>query len=240
MTSSDISSLEMIRRFVESPTVSRDSNLELIEFVRDYLAGLGVESHVFRNAEKTKASIYATLGPADRPGIMLAGHTDVVPVDGQEWHTDPWKLVEKDGKLFGRGTTDMKSFCAIALASAPLFLERSLETPIHYGFTFEEEINRVGINAILDGIEDFPVRPAMCIVGEPSENEGRRRPQGKEERPLPRERVRVPLVARADGRQRHRIRCRTDRPYQGPVAGIRRRRPRTRPTTSPSRPSVSA
>lgn len=169
MTSSDISSLEMIRRFVESPTVSRDSNLELIEFVRDYLAGLGVESHVFRNAEKTKASIYATLGPADRPGIMLAGHTDVVPVDGQEWHTDPWKLVEKDGKLFGRGTTDMKSFCAVALASAPLFLERGLETPIHYGFTFEEEINRVGINAILDGIEDFPVRPAMCIVGEPSE-----------------------------------------------------------------------
>ena len=169
MTSSDISSLEMIRRFVESPTVSRDSNLELIEFVRDYLAGLGVESHVFRNAEKTKASIYATLGPADRPGIMLAGHTDVVPVDGQEWHTDPWKLVEKDGKLFGRGTTDMKSFCAVALAFAPRFLERGLETPIHYGFTFEEEINRVGINAILDGIENFPVRPAMCIVGEPSE-----------------------------------------------------------------------
>lgn len=169
MTSSDISSLEMIRRFVESPTVSRDSNLELIEFVRDYLAGLGVESHVFRNAEMTKASIYATLGPADRPGIMLAGHTDVVPVDGQEWHTDPWKLVEKDGKLFGRGTTDMKSFCAIALAFAPRFLERGLETPIHYGFTFEEEINRVGINAILDGIENFPVRPAMCIVGEPSE-----------------------------------------------------------------------
>ena len=169
MTSSDISSLEMIRRFVESPTVSRDSNLELIEFVRDYLAGLGVESHVFQNAEKTKASIYATLGPADRPGIMLAGHTDVVPVDGQEWHTDPWKLVEKDGKLFGRGTTDMKSFCAVALAFAPRFLERGLETPIHYGFTFEEEINRVGINAILDGIENFPVRPAMCIVGEPSE-----------------------------------------------------------------------
>ena len=167
-SSSDLSSLEMIRRFVESPTVSRDSNLELIEFIRGYLAGFGVESHVFRNAEKTKASIYATLGPADRPGIMLAGHTDVVPVDGQEWHTDPWKLVEKDGKLFGRGATDMKSFCAVALAFAPLFLERGLETPIHYGFTFEEEINRVGVNAILDGIEDFPVRPAMCIVGEPS------------------------------------------------------------------------
>ena len=167
-SSSDLSSLEMIRRFVESPTVSRDSNLELIGFIRDYLAGLGVESHVFMNAERTKASIYATLGPADRPGIMLAGHTDVVPVDGQEWRTDPWKLVEKDGKLFGRGAADMKSFCAVALAFAPSFLERGLETPIHYGFTFEEEINRVGVNAILDGIEDFPVRPAMCIVGEPS------------------------------------------------------------------------
>jgi acetylornithine deacetylase len=169
MNSSDLSSLELIQKFIESPTVSRDSNLKLIEFIRDYLADLGVNAHVFKNAEQTKASIYATLGPANKPGIMLAGHTDVVPVDGQEWHTDPWKLVEKDGRLFGRGTTDMKGFCAIALSFAPIFLERGLETPIHYGFTFEEEINRVGINAILDGIKDFPVRPAMCIVGEPSE-----------------------------------------------------------------------
>tara|TARA_Y100001960_G_scaffold331965_2_gene430815 strand:+ start:192 stop:1358 length:1167 start_codon:yes stop_codon:yes gene_type:complete len=169
MNSTDLSSIELIRRFIESPTVSRDSNLELIEFIKNYLAELGVDAHVFKNTEQTKASIYATLGPTDKPGIMLAGHTDVVPVDGQEWHTDPWKLIEKDGKLFGRGTTDMKGFCAIALSFAPMFLERGLKTPIHYGFTFEEEINRVGINAILDGIKNFPVRPSMCIVGEPSE-----------------------------------------------------------------------
>ena len=158
MNSTDLSSIELIRRFIESPTVSRDSNLELIEFIKNYLAELGVDAHVFKNTEQTKASIYATLGPTDKPGIMLAGHTAVVPVDGQEWHTDPWKLIEKDGKLFGRGTTDMKGFCAIALSFAPMFLERGLKTPIHYAFTFEEEINRVGINAILDGIKDFPVR----------------------------------------------------------------------------------
>lgn len=169
MTTSDFSSMEMIRKFIESPTVSRDSNLELIEFIKEYLADLGVESHIFHNEQKTKASIYATLGPTDKPGILLAGHTDVVPVDGQEWHTDPWKLIEKDDKLYGRGTTDMKGFCAIALSFAPEFLKRGLETPIHYGFTFEEEVNRVGITAILDGIEDFPIHPAMCIVGEPSE-----------------------------------------------------------------------
>ena len=169
MKSSDLSSLDMIRKFIESPTVSRDSNLELIQFIKEYLADLGVESHIFHNEQKSKASIYATLGPTDKPGLMLAGHTDVVPVDGQEWHTDPWKLIEKDGKLYGRGTTDMKGFCAIALSFAPEFLKRGLETPIHYGFTFEEEVNRVGINAILDGIKGFPIHPAMCIVGEPSE-----------------------------------------------------------------------
>lgn len=169
MKACNLTSLSMIKKFIETPTVSRDSNLQLIHYIRDYLNDLGIEAHLFSNSDKSKASIYATLGPKDKQGILLAGHTDVVPVDGQEWDSDPWKLTEIGGNLFGRGTTDMKGFCAIALSFAPMFLERGLETPIHYGFTFEEEINRDGINAILDGIKDFPVRPAMCIVGEPSE-----------------------------------------------------------------------
>jgi acetylornithine deacetylase len=169
MNASDLASLEMIRKFVEIPTVSRDSNLELIDFIRDFLADLGVESHLFHDQDKRKASLYATLGPPDRPGILLSGHTDVVPVDGQEWHTDPWALTEKDGRLYGRGTVDMKGFCAIALAFAPEFLSRHLETPIHYAFSFDEEVSRVGVTKIIDGLDGFPIRPAMCIVGEPSE-----------------------------------------------------------------------
>ena len=100
---------------------------------------------------------------------MLAGHTDVVPVDGQEWTVDPWRLTEKDGKLLGRGICDMKGFVAVALAFAPEFLRRKPKIPIHYGFTFDEEVSRVGITKIVDGMKDFAVRPAMCIVGEPSE-----------------------------------------------------------------------
>src|SRR5437867_392140 len=162
-------SLDMIRRLIEMPTVSRDSNLALIEYIKSYLDGLGVETHLFFSDDRKKASLYATIGPNDRSGIMLAGHTDVVPVDGQEWTVDPWCLTEKDGKLLGRGVCDMKGFVAVALAFAPEFLRRKPKIPIHYGFTFDEEVSRVGITKIVDGMKDFAVRPAMCIVGEPSE-----------------------------------------------------------------------
>src|SRR5262245_64379165 len=101
-------SLEMIRTLIEMPTVSRDSNLALIEHIKDYLEALGVETHLFHSDDRRKASLYATIGPKDRPGIMLAGHTDVVPVDGQEWTVDHWRLTERDGKLLGRGVCDMK------------------------------------------------------------------------------------------------------------------------------------
>ena len=167
--SKDLVSLDMIRRLIEMPTVSRDSNLDLIEYVQSYLRGLGVDSILFFNDDKKKASLFATIGPKDRAGIMLAGHTDVVPVDGQTWTVDPWKLTEKDGKLFGRGVCDMKGFVAVALAFAPEFLRRNPKIPIHYGFTFDEEVSRVGITKIVDGLTNHVLRPAMCIVGEPSE-----------------------------------------------------------------------
>ena len=103
-------SLDWIRTLIGFDTTSRDSNLALIEHVKEYLAGLGVASVLVFDDEKRKANLYATLGPGDSPGILLSGHTDVVPIDGQEWHTDPFRVAEKDGRLFGRGTCDMKSF----------------------------------------------------------------------------------------------------------------------------------
>jgi acetylornithine deacetylase len=165
----DLKSLDMIRRLVEIPTVSRDSNLALIEYVQAYLRDLGIDSTLFFSDDKKKASLHALVGPKDRAGIMLEGHTDVVPVDGQKWTVDPWLLTERDGKLFGRGVCDMKGFVAVALAFAPEFLRRNLKMPIHYALTFDEEISRVGITKIVDGLGQSAARPAMCIVGEPTE-----------------------------------------------------------------------
>src|SRR3546814_10809043 len=115
-------SLDMIRQLVEMPTVSRDSNLDLIYWIRDHLNGMGVAATLVHDVTGKKANLYATLGPQDQPGIMLSGHTDVVPVDGQDWQTDPFRIVEQDGLLYGGGTSDMKSFVAIALANAPQIL----------------------------------------------------------------------------------------------------------------------
>jgi acetylornithine deacetylase len=168
-TVTDLKSLDMIRRLVEMPTVSRDSNLALIDYVQSYLRSLGIDSALFFSDDRKKASLHAVIGPKDRAGIMLEGHTDVVPVDGQNWTVDPWKVTEKDGKLFGRGVCDMKGFVAVALAFAPEFLCRNLKMPIHYALTFDEEISRVGISKIVDGLGQNAARPAMCIVGEPTE-----------------------------------------------------------------------
>ena len=165
----DLKSLDMVRRLVEMPTVSRDSNLALIDYVQSYLRGLGIDSTLFFSDDRKKASLHAVVGPKNRAGIMLEGHTDVVPVDGQSWTVDPWKVTEKDGKLFGRGVCDMKGFVAVALAFAPEFLCRNLKMPIHYDLTFDEEISRVGISKIVDGLGQNAARPAMCIVGEPTE-----------------------------------------------------------------------
>ena len=164
-----ITSLDMIRRLVAFDTTSRNSNLELIHWIRDYLAGLGIESRLVYDEGGGKANLYATLGPDDRPGIALSGHTDVVPVDGQDWQTDPWRVAERDGRLYGRGTADMKSFLAVALAMAPEFLERGLKTPIHLVFSYDEEVGCVGVRRLLEVLRDMPIRPAACIVGEPTE-----------------------------------------------------------------------
>jgi acetylornithine deacetylase len=168
MPGATISSIEMIRRLIGFDTTSRESNLALIDFVRDYLEGWGVESELVFDAERRKANLYATIGPQDRGGIMLSGHTDVVPVDGQAWDSEPFAVTEKGGALFGRGTADMKSFIAVALALVPEYTARHLKTPVHFAFSYDEEVGCLGVRGLIAKIKDRPVTPTACIVGEPT------------------------------------------------------------------------
>jgi len=161
-------SVDMIRRLVGFPTVSRDSNLDLIEFVSDYLKPLGAEVRLTFDDERRKANLFATLGPSGKPGIVLSGHTDVVPVDGQAWDTDPFRLTEKDGKLYGRGAADMKSFVAVVLALAPELVKCGLRTPIHFAFSYDEEVGCIGVGRLIADLAHAGIRPQACIVGEPT------------------------------------------------------------------------
>ncbi len=164
----DLRSLDLIKTLIAFDTTSRESNLELIAFIQEYLTGHGVESMLVHNAEGTKANLYATIGDQDKAGVMLSGHTDVVPVDGQAWDTEPFQVTEKDKKFYGRGTADMKSFIAIALAYVPEFLSRRLNIPIHLAFSYDEEIGCIGVRRLIDKLKEMPVKPAMYIVGEPT------------------------------------------------------------------------
>ena len=162
--------VDMIGRLISFDTTSRESNLPLIEFVREYLASYGVDSVLIRDEAGKKANLYATIGPDDVPGIALSGHTDVVPVDGQHWRTDPFRLVEEDGRLYGRGTADMKSFCAIALAMVPEFVARRLHTPIHLAFSFDEEVGCLGAPLMIERLgAALGPKPKLVIVGEPTD-----------------------------------------------------------------------
>ncbi|MBX2868972.1 MAG: acetylornithine deacetylase, partial [Acidiferrobacterales bacterium] len=144
-------------------------NLELIRFIEAYLSGYGVCSTLTCNDEGTKANLYARFGPDDGGGVMLSGHTDVVPVDGQDWTVDPFTMSVKDSRLYGRGTTDMKGFIACVLAIVPRAVEKKLSQPIHLAFSYDEEIGCVGVRRMIDMLESAPDRPAFCIVGEPTE-----------------------------------------------------------------------
>ncbi|HEX6979905.1 MAG TPA: acetylornithine deacetylase [Alphaproteobacteria bacterium] len=172
-------SIDMLRRLVAFDTTSRDSNLALIEFVRDYLKTHGVDSRLVFDEAGKKANLFATLGPSDKPGLMLSGHTDVVPVDGQEWSSDPFKVVQRDGRLYGRGTCDMKGFIAVALALTPEFLAARLTTPIHLAFSYDEEVGCIGVRRLIAELARMDVRPFACVVGEPTEMKVIRAHKGK-------------------------------------------------------------
>lgn len=159
----------LLERLVSFDTTSRYSNRQLIEFVRDHLAGHGIDCDLVWNAEGNKASLWATIGPKDVPGTILSGHTDVVPVDGQNWTSDPFTLRAEGGKLYGRGSADMKGFLAIALALVPEMVEKSLRKPIHLAFSYDEEVGCAGIVHLVEWMKGLPVRPHQCVIGEPTE-----------------------------------------------------------------------
>lgn len=165
----EVSSRALLEKLVSYATVSRDSNLALIGFVRDFLAQHGVECELFYNDERTKANLFATIGPPDRGGIALSGHTDVVPVEGQAWTVDPFRLVEKEGRLYGRGTADMKGFLASVLAAVPMFIERDLRMPVHLAFSYDEEVGCLGVRPMLDELARREYKPVLCLIGEPTE-----------------------------------------------------------------------
>jgi acetylornithine deacetylase len=159
---------EMLRRLVGFDTVSRNSNIAAIDFIRDYLDGHGIASRLTFDDSGRKANLFATIGPADRPGVILSGHSDVVPVDDQEWSSDPFTLTARDDRLYGRGAADMKGFIAAALALAPDFQERSLTAPIHLAFSYDEEVGCVGVSRLIEQIGLAEAKPFACVVGEPT------------------------------------------------------------------------
>lgn len=160
--------IALLDRLVAFDTVSRNSNLDCIAFIRDHLARHGIAASILPDPTGRKANLHAVIGPADRPGIALSGHVDVVPVDGQAWSRDPFRLHREGGRLYGRGVTDMKGFVAVCLAAVPMFAARALKRPIHLLITYDEEVGCHGARALAAELGRLPVRPEWVIVGEPS------------------------------------------------------------------------
>ena len=162
----------MIERLIAFNTVSRESNLGLIEWVRDYLQRLGAKTRLTHDPTGKKANLFATIGESSTPGLILSGHTDVVPVDGQNWDTDPFVAVERDGKLYARGSADMKGFIGIILNEAPKFVAAlnasRLDAPLHYALSYDEEVGCLGVRGLIKDLQDNGIRPAGCLVGEPT------------------------------------------------------------------------
>jgi len=160
--------LELAQTLVRMNTVSDRSNLELIHYLRNHLARLGVKSRLTFNEDKTKANLFATLGEGKPAGIILSGHTDTVPWDGQAWTMDPLSALVQDGNLYGRGSADMKAFIGIAVSQAEQFLNSDAPFAIHYAFSYEEEIGCFGVKELIADLRDANIQPLACIVGEPT------------------------------------------------------------------------
>ncbi len=159
---------EMLEKLVGFPTISDRSNLPLIDFVEAYLAEYGIASTRVPDETGTKASLFATIGPDVRGGVVLSGHTDVVPVEGQDWATDPFKLHEANGKLYGRGAADMKGFAAAVLAHVPKMVEANLKAPIHIALSYDEEVGCFGAPPMIRRMLEDGLEPAVVVVGEPT------------------------------------------------------------------------
>ncbi len=156
---------EQLMRF---DTVSSKPNIDLMQFVQGLLGDAGIDAVLIPDATGAKANLYATVGPVGQGGVMLSGHTDVVPVEGQVWTKPPFALTEEDGRFYGRGATDMKGFCTAAIATMLQAAKRPLKTPLHLALSYDEEIGCMGVRSLIDLLDAAPVRPRFCIVGEPT------------------------------------------------------------------------
>lgn len=166
--STTASAINLLERLVAFDTTSRHSNLALIDWVEGYLTGLGARCERVPSADGQKSNLHAVIGPQVDGGVILSGHTDVVPVDGQNWSTDPFALTEKGGKLYGRGTCDMKGFVACALAAAPDFARASLRRPVHFALSYDEEVGCLGAPSMIRAMAAGRPKPSAVIVGEPT------------------------------------------------------------------------
>jgi acetylornithine deacetylase len=160
--------LDILERLIAFDTRSSESNLPLIDYVRDVLGGYGIESTLIHDATGRKANLYATIGPSDRPGLCLSGHTDVVPAAGQPWTVPPFAMTRGGDRVLGRGVADMKGYLAVVLAMVPRFLAVSRQTPVHLAFSYDEEIGCLGVRGLLSQLAAAPVKPLACIIGEPT------------------------------------------------------------------------
>ena len=163
-----LSPRQILDHLVKFPTVSRDTNLPLVDWVDDYLDSHGIPAHRFYNDDRTKAALFAHVGPWEEGAVVLSGHTDVVPVDGQAWDTDPFKAHIADGKVFGRGAVDMKGFIAASLAMVPAYIDSDLKQPLHLALTYDEEVGCIGVQTLIKDLAAANIQPAGCFVGEPT------------------------------------------------------------------------
>ncbi len=163
-----LSEIDLLDRLVAFDTVSSRSNLAIVAFIADYLRAHGVAASVLPDGTGQKANIVATLGPAETPGLVLSGHLDVVPVEGQDWTRDPFRLTREGDRLYGRGTTDMKGFVACVLARVPHMLARPLRMPLHLVFSYDEEVGCLGVPGLIRHLEASAAPPLACFVGEPT------------------------------------------------------------------------
>jgi len=159
---------EILAELIAFPTISADGNLGLITYAADLLSGVGATISISRDETGRKANLFATIGPEGDGGIVLSGHTDVVPVEGQDWTGDPFRMEERDGKLYGRGACDMKGFIAACIAMAPAFAATPLKRPLHMAFTYDEEVGCFGAQVLVDELARAGIRPAVAIIGEPT------------------------------------------------------------------------
>lgn len=162
---------DILAKLIAFDTTSSNSNMPLMEYVQAYLSSHGVSSDLVHDPELPKANLFATIGPDIDGGIMLSGHTDTVPVTGQNWTVEPFQLSQQDDRLYGRGTTDMKGYLACVLAAVPDMVKANLSAPIHLAFSYDEEIGCVGVRHLIERMQSHPHKPAGCIIGEPTSME---------------------------------------------------------------------